>query len=97
MAEVTLKEKDLVDIEKMKKKHFEQDQSELFGNIKAGDKKVENNISDSECCKITSDDDKCSEVGDQNRDVTEELAAPIFQLVGSTGDTGMNEKDSSRG
>ncbi|XP_059432802.1 lysine-specific demethylase JMJ25-like isoform X2 [Corylus avellana] len=92
MAEVTIKEEDLAEIEKNKKKHFEQDQSELYGNIKAGDEKVENNIFDSECCKITSDDDKCSEVGDQNQGVTEELAVPIFQLVGSTGDTGMNEK-----
>jgi lysine-specific demethylase 3 len=97
MAEVTLEDKNIAVIEKMKKKHFEQDQSELFGNIMTGDEKVENNISDGECCKITSDDDKFSDVGDQNQGATEDLAAPIFQIVGSTGKTGMNEKDSSRG
>ncbi|XP_059445951.1 lysine-specific demethylase JMJ25-like isoform X2 [Corylus avellana] len=95
MAEVTLGDEDLANIEELKKKHFEQDQIELFGNIKAVDGKVENNISDGVSCK--SDDDKFSEVGDQNQDVTEELAAPIFQLVGSTGDTGMNDNDSLRG
>jgi lysine-specific demethylase 3 len=95
MTEVTIKELDLAEIEKNKKKHFEQDQSELYGNIKAGDEKVENNIFDGECCKITSDDDKCSEVGDQNQGVT--VAVPIFELLGSTGDTGMNEKHFSRG
>jgi lysine-specific demethylase 3 len=95
MAEVKLGDEDLVNIEELKKKHFEQDQNELFGNIKAGDEKVENNICDGESCK--KGNEKFSEVGDQNQDVTEELAAPIFQLVGSTGDTGMNENDSSRG
>ncbi|KAE8022997.1 hypothetical protein FH972_008754 [Carpinus fangiana] len=46
MAEVKLGDEDLVNIEELKKKHFEQDQNELFGNIKAGDEKVENNICD---------------------------------------------------
>lgn len=98
-AKVTIPNDKLKGIEELKKKHFEQDQREIFGDFQAVGKKVETNISGGESCKVTAHDKKkFSGSGDQNTGVTdEELADPIVQLDGNTVDSKLNGKDFSSG
>nr|POF26777.1 lysine-specific demethylase jmj25 [Quercus suber] len=97
-AEVPLEKKNLESIEKLKKRHLEQDQRELFGDFQAVDEKVKNNISVIESCKVTADDKNISNgSGDQNTGITIELADPVGELNGDSGESGLNGKDFSSG
>jgi len=95
-AEVPLKPDTLKSIEKIKKKHFEQDQKEIFEDFQALDGNTKDNISSGGSCTVTANDNGFSVgFGDQNTCVTvKELADPI---VGLDGDSTMNGKDFSRG
>ncbi|XP_050279578.1 lysine-specific demethylase JMJ25-like [Quercus robur] len=89
-AEVPLKEENLESIEKLKKRHFEQDQRELYGDFQAVDEKVETNVSVVESCKATADDKNISSgSGDQNTGITVERA--------DHGESRSNGKDFSSG
>ncbi|KAL4598521.1 hypothetical protein ACB092_11G065000 [Castanea dentata] len=97
-AEVPLKMESLKNIEKLKKRHFVQDQRELFGDFQAVDEKVETNVSVVECCKVTADDKNISSgSGDQNTGITVEQADPIVELNGDRGESKLNGKDFSSG
>ncbi|KAK7830177.1 lysine-specific demethylase jmj25, partial [Quercus suber] len=97
-AEVPLEKKNLESIEKLKKRHLEQDRRELFGDFQAVDEKVKNNISVIESCKVTADDKNISNgSGDQNTGITVELADPVGELNGDSGESGLNGKDFSSG
>ena len=85
-----LKEENLESIEKLKKRHFEQDQRELYGDFQAVDEKVETNVSVVESCKVTADDKIISSgSGDQNTGITVERA--------DHGESRLNGKDFSSG
>ncbi|KAM3700404.1 hypothetical protein ACJW31_05G095300 [Castanea mollissima] len=90
-AEVPLEKKNLESIEKLKKRHLEQDRRELFGDFQAVDEKVKNNISVIESCKVTADDKNISNgSGDQNTGIT-------VELNGDCGESRFNGKDFSSG
>ena len=96
-AEVPLKE-NLESIEKLKKRHFEQDQRELYGDFQAVDEKVETNVSVVESCKVSADDKNISSGSrDQNTGITVERADPIVELNGDSGESRLNGKDFSSG
>ncbi|XP_075644553.1 lysine-specific demethylase JMJ29-like [Castanea sativa] len=96
-AEVPLKKESLESIENLKKRHFEQDQRELFGDFQVVDEKVETNVS-AESCKVTADDKNISSgSGDQNTGITVERADPIVELNGDRGESRLNGKDFSSG
>ncbi|XP_065618706.1 lysine-specific demethylase JMJ25 [Quercus suber] len=97
-AEVPLKKESLESIEKLKKRHFEQDQRELFGDFQAVDEKVETNVSVVESCTVTADDKNISSgSGYQNTGITVERADPIVELNGDRGESRLNGKDFSSG
>ena len=97
-AEVPLKMGTLESIEKLKKRHFEQDQRELFGDFQAVDEKVETNVSVVESCKVSADDKNISSGSrDQNTGITVERADPIVELNGDCGESWLNGKDFSSG
>ncbi|KAL0008945.1 hypothetical protein SO802_010447 [Lithocarpus litseifolius] len=94
-AEVPLKKESLESIEKLRKRHFEQDQRELFGDIQAVDEKVETNVSVIETCKVTADDKNISSgSGDQNTGITVQWADPVVE---HSGESRLNGKDISSG
>ncbi|KAG2664812.1 hypothetical protein I3760_16G101300 [Carya illinoinensis] len=95
-AKVPLEAKTLESIEKLKRKHFEQDQKEIFGDFLPVDEKVKINISGSASCTLTANDKEFSgEPGDQSTYVTiTELANHAVQIAG---DSRMDGADFSRG
>ncbi|KAK4594433.1 hypothetical protein RGQ29_018210 [Quercus rubra] len=97
-AEVPLKKESLESIEKLKKRHFEQDQWELFGDFQAVDEKVETNVSVVGSCKVTGDDKNISGGSeDQNTGIAVERADPIVERNGDCGESWLNGKDFSSG
>ena len=97
-AEVPLKKESLESIEKLKKRHFEQDQRELFGDFQAVDEKVETNVSVVGSCKVTGDDKNISGGSeDQNTGIAVERADPIVERNGDCGESWLNGKDFSSG
>ncbi|KAF5445586.1 hypothetical protein F2P56_034629 [Juglans regia] len=85
-AKPTLKAETLESIEKLKRKHFEQDQKEIFGDFLPVDEKVKINISGGGSCTLTANDKEFSgEPGDQNTSVTvTEPANHVAQLAGES-------------
>ncbi|XP_040996217.1 lysine-specific demethylase JMJ25-like [Juglans microcarpa x Juglans regia] len=93
---VQFKSETLKAVEKLKRKHFEQDQKEIFGDFQPMDEKVESNISGGLSCPVTANDKEFGGVlGNEDKELgIKEPADPIIQLAG---DSSMNRTEFSSG
>ncbi|KAG2667822.1 hypothetical protein I3760_15G132800 [Carya illinoinensis] len=95
-TKVKFESKTLKTVEELKRKHFEQDQKEIFGDFQPMDEKVESNISGGVSCPVTANDKEFSGVlGNEDKELTiKEPADPIIRLAG---DSTMNWTEFSSG
>ncbi|XP_015886698.1 lysine-specific demethylase JMJ25 isoform X1 [Ziziphus jujuba] len=98
-AEVTLTPQDLANIEKLKKKHFEQDQREIYGNGQTVDEGCKENRYDEPCSLATNNQKHYScEFGDPNNiAAAEELAGPTIQQDGDASDSSFDDRQILKG
>lgn len=96
---MTLKPEMLESIKELQRKHFEQDQKEIFGDFPSVDEKVGSLKSVGGTSPIsTNDNESCGGRGDQNTSVTiEELPDPVVPCDADAVDSSMRGTDFSRG
>lgn len=85
-AEVTCTPEQIVTIERLKKKHTEQDRTEIFGNSETSDDNVDTNkAGHGSCGNNANDKEFCFEVDNQNTDEAfQEQTNPVVFPNGDT-------------
>lgn len=97
-VEVTLIPWQLANIEKLKKKHFEQDQREIFVNSQTVDEGCSDNPYDEPFSMATNQKHFSCEVGNSsNNTAVEELAGPTIQHDGGTEDYSLDRRQILKG
>lgn len=93
-AKVPFEPKTVKSVEKLKRKHFEQDQKEIFRNFQPVDEKVESKISGGVSYPVTAHDKEFNGIlGNEDKELT--IKEPPNPIIRFAGDSSMNRTEFS--